>query len=477
MSAPAPGAVRAITYARSSSAREKSMDEQTSAARVACDQQGWSIADELSDGISASRFTDKTRPAWVELMSRLPDVGMIVLWEPSRGDRTLASWISFIDLCRKHNVKIHAIAHGSTYDPRNARHYRTLAEDGVDSAYETDKMSMRLRRGLAGVAERGRPHSRTAYGYERIYHPSTRALVEQRAHAEHAPTVREIFRRLAAGEPIAAIARDLTSRQIPPPAWHAPNVVRWSSQTVAAIARNRAYAGVRVHRATAGATTEHAAMWPALVDDATWYAVARLMADPARRTPQRPRNGRATSLLGNIARCGTCGDVLGVRTHGDGYVYRCCPQADSNALDALVTEVILARLSDPAVYAQLRHASDIDDRAAVESGALVDRLTGELAAWRDSAVRGETSPGSLAAVEAGLGARIADAKRSAARASAPPALRGIVGPDGDVRARWFASSLGTQRDIAKTLLVVTLFSSRGAVSGSELHDRVKIEWR
>lgn len=468
-----PRAVRAITYARSSSAKAKSMDEQTHAGRETCAANGWTLVGELRDGRSASRFSTarQTRPAWVELQTRLPDVDMIVLWEPSRGDRTLGSWITFVDACRTHGVKIHAIGHATTYDPSNARHYRALAEDGVDSAYETDKMSMRLRRGLAGVAERGRPHGATLYGYERVYDPHTRALVEQRAHAGRAPIVREIFKRVGEGDSLAAITRDLSARGVPSPAGGA----RWSSRAITDMVTNRAYAGVRVHRATGGEVTEHAAMWPALVDDATWYAVARIMADPARLAPCRPRNGRATSLLGNIARCGTCGQLLGVRTERDGYVYRCCPKADCDALDALVTNVIIARLSDPTVYAQLRHASDTDDRAVVESRALVDRLTGELDEWRQSAIRGETSPGSLAAIEAGLSARIADAKRNASRASAPPALRGVVGPDGDIRARWSMASLGARRDIVKSIMIVTLNSSRGAI-GPELHDRVKIEW-
>lgn len=467
---------RALPYARSSSAKQKSIDEQTDENRAACARDGWTIVDELSDGTSASRYRTKVRANWTQLLTRLPDVDVVVLWEPSRGDRELGPWIAFLDLCRKHGVKIHATGHGTTYDPRNARHYRSLAEDGVDSAYETDKMSLRLLRGFVGQAESGRPHSHTTYGYERIYSEHTRQFLEQRPHPEHAEIVREIVRRAGKSDPLLAIARDLTARGVPTP----QRAARWSSQTVRAIALNRAYVGVRVHavKRDRAKQTEHAATWPALVTEAEHYAAVRVLGDPARRKYRGPRPGKASSLLGSIATCGNCAGKMSSKIIG-GPVYACHYNVDIEALDELVTEVVLARLADPSVYEQLRQANETDDRTIVEARSEVDRLTAELNDWRDSAARGETTPASLARVESGLSARIADALARAKSASIPVALRALVGPGVDVRARWSAASLGAKRDIIKSLLNITLHGLRGTPGGPrrELIERVTLEWR
>jgi DNA invertase Pin-like site-specific DNA recombinase len=172
---------------------------------------------ELSDGSSASRYATKGRDEWAELLRLVPELDVVVFWEPSRGDRTLSSWVAFLDLCRDHEVLVHATGHGTTYDPRKARDYRGLAEDGVDAAYESDKISMRTSRGMANAAASGLPAGPTTYGYVRVYHDRTGAFVEQVEHPEHAGVVREIVRRLGAGEAVTAVASDLTGRGVPTP--------------------------------------------------------------------------------------------------------------------------------------------------------------------------------------------------------------------------------------------------------------------
>src|SRR2546430_17717621 len=108
--------------------------------------------------------------------------------------------------CREHSVLIHVITHGRTYDIGNARDWRTLAEDGVDSAYESEKTSVRLKRAMAANAARGRPHGVTLYGYERIYDQHTRQLEVQRPDPRTSPVVREVFARGAGGDPLSRIA-------------------------------------------------------------------------------------------------------------------------------------------------------------------------------------------------------------------------------------------------------------------------------
>jgi hypothetical protein len=147
----------------------------------------------------------------------LPELDVVMLWEASRGDRTLGTWVAFLDRCRDLGVRIFDTSRGKMLDPQDARDYRGLAEDGVDAAYEADKISMRTSRGLQTAAQEGRPTSMVTYGYERVYHDRTGAFVAQREHPVHGPIVREIVQRLGKGEALTAVARDLTGRGVPTP--------------------------------------------------------------------------------------------------------------------------------------------------------------------------------------------------------------------------------------------------------------------
>src|SRR5262249_19147180 len=156
---------------------------------------------------------------WPKLLADLGagQLDVLVLWESSRGDRTPQSWMALLSRCQERGVRIRVTSHERTYDMRIARDWKALAEDGIDSAYESEKTSVRLRRAVAAGAAAGRPHGKVIYGYERVYDPTTRELVEQREHPTRGPIAREIITRAAKGEAIGAIVKDLNSRGVPSP--------------------------------------------------------------------------------------------------------------------------------------------------------------------------------------------------------------------------------------------------------------------
>lgn len=104
---------------------------------------------------------------------------VLQLWESSRGSREQAEWTTFLNLLRDNDVRLHVTSHHRLYDLSNPRDRRTLDEDGVDSAYESAKTSMRIKRHTAANAAKGRPHGRVPFGYRRIYDPNTGRLVSQ----------------------------------------------------------------------------------------------------------------------------------------------------------------------------------------------------------------------------------------------------------------------------------------------------------
>jgi DNA invertase Pin-like site-specific DNA recombinase len=539
------GVTRAVAYARNSSAKQRSIAAQAADNRAVVERAGWQLAAELSDGSSASRYATKVRANWTALLGMLSDVDVVVLWEASRGDRTLASWVAFLDQCRERGVLIHATGHGSTYDPRKPRDYRNLAEDGVDAAYESDKTSLRLLRGFAAAAANGRPHAHTAYGYERVYHPRTGEFTGQREHPEHAAVVREIVRRIGQGDAVAGVARDLTRRGVPSPAggamwvgqivrrvgkgepvgevaanllkrgvltpangtvkgaqtivtyvvesaagvdaerqrWYViaaelvdkgllNPVTPWNITSVHTICRSRTYLGIRTHRSKTGEVHEYPGDWPALVTEAEHHAAVRVLSAPDRVQYRGVRPGRASSLLGNIAYCGTCGERLAPRANGR---YRCCVNIGRDELEQFVTEAVIAGLSSPKLFRQLRHGSDADDKALLAARAEVDRLTDELGRWRQSAVDGQTTPESLAVIEAGITTKIRQAQARAEQATVSPVVRELVSPGADIRARWDAASLAARREIVRTLMAVTVHSFHGR--SRKITDRVELAWR
>jgi DNA invertase Pin-like site-specific DNA recombinase len=541
----------AVSYARNSSKVAQSIRGQLDGNRQWAERVEVRLVAELSDGVSASRYAKRDRDAWAELLTLVPTVDVVLLWEASRGDRTLSSWVSFLDLCREHGTRIHATGHGTTYDPARPRDYRSLAEDGVDAAYESDKTSMRLMRGFAAAAAAGRPSGTVKYGYEREYHPRTGVFVAQREHPEQADVVREIVRRVGKGEAVSGIARDLSRRGVCAPggpttyvreitrrvrkgetaaevganlvkrgillsgngqdpavivaevvdqaaggrsepvplvviadelvaAGVLNPVVAWKTAGVLELARDKAYLGIRVHRSKTGTVRGYPALWPALVTEAEFHAAARVLTAPDRVKWRGSRPGRATTLLGHIPVCGTCGDRLSAKSDG---VYRCCVRANREPLEALVVETLIARITDPKIFRQLRRAGAHDDKAVVTARAEVDRLTAELDTWRRSAIDGKTTPDSLAVIEAGILAKIRTAQRLADKAGIPPVLRDLVDPDTaadhvravDIRARWQNITIAAQRAIIKALMTVTVNSAHGR--GHNLTNRVEIAWR
>jgi len=464
---------RAALYGRVSQDKHagRSVSEQQAESETACKANGWTLTATYSDNdISASRFTTKTRPGWAKLVADL-DAGkfdVLVLWEPSRGSRELMAWAALLDACRRHKVLVHVTSHQHTYDLSKPRDWRSLAEDGVDSAYESEKSSQRIRRSMASNAVAGRPHGRAPYGYVRRYDPATKALVAQEIDPQTAPVVREIFRRLAAAEPVSVVTKDLNARGVQPPISK-----QWYRQNIRKLALNHAYIAQRDYHGEI-----HQGDWPALVKAEDWYAARRILLDP-KRTMTKSRPGRFKYLLSYIVRCGVCDEPCQAVQRSDRpAAYYFCPKSHISAgvewLDSIITPLVLARLDDKELMAQL---SGGDDEAVVAARTEAAELQERLDGFRDAAASGELTAASLAHVEARLLVSIETAKRKATSDAVPSVLRGVAGAD-DIAQRWERLSIAGRRQIVSTLIEVKLNPSRTrGPAASDDYDRVKIEWR
>ena len=475
----------ALTYGRQSMGNDKSIAEQLELGAKRCAAEGWDHAGEYSDRVSASRYATKQRDDWPRLLDALarPDVGVLWLWETSRGDRKLSSWAGMLETCRDSNVHIYVETHGRLYDLANARDWRTLAEDGVDNAYESDKVSTRTKRSADARAAAGRPHSGACYGYRNLHDERTGKFTERVKEHDEAVNVKELFTRLHAGHSLRSIERDWAKRGIvgraPEPCeagctkphrnnggLHiAPGTPGkpFSAQHLRDLAMTAAYAGLRVHLTTAqrkadgkysleGATK---GTWPAIVDEPTFYAVRAMLTDPARKTT---RGGRAVHLLSmsSAARCGVCGGPLHASSRGGArqWAYFCAKsghvRVNKAELDALAEKAITGYLSRPDNYGTFTKPADGPELAQVRGD--LARLRAERAELADAvAKRGKSVTWALAADDE-FGRQITALEARERELTTPDKLRGLMEPGADVADRWTAAPVAARREVARIVL-------------------------
>ena len=441
-----------------------STDEQHDQNRHAAESHGWQLGEPYTDTGSASRYSTKARGEFDRLMADLRNdafgADVLILWESSRGSRREGEWVTLVDLLEERGVLVHVTTHGRTYDASNPRDRRSLLEDAIDSAYESSKMSGRLKRTIAARAAAGAPHGREPYGYRRRYEivGARKVFVAQEPHPTEAPVVRELFDRITKGHSLKGIAKDFAARGITK---HSGGP--FSAPHLRDIALRPLYIGKRAHRpgTSGGRTSEpgvfgtlYAGSWEPLVSEAKFYAVQRILAAPERKTS---RPGRGTHLLSMIARCGVCSGPLTARNRRDrSREYQCpskgCVRVDYVQLTELAEEQILDYLGDPDLVGQLTANDGRDD-------AELRRIEDDLAKHRArldelerEVERGETTARMASAEERGLNVKIADAEVRKAELSTPSALRDMISPGADVARRWKGAPMSTKRAVARLLL-------------------------
>jgi site-specific DNA recombinase len=442
----------AVIYARVSqdkSKRLKSVQQQEQEAREAASQHGWPVARVFRDNDrSASRYASKVREEYADLLAHLDtgDVGILILWESSRGGRELEGWAGLLNLCRRRGVRIHVVSHRRTYDLDNPRDWRTLAEDGVDSAYESEKTRERVLRDVRANAEKGRPHGKLLYGYRRVY-DDRGGYIRQEPHPEQAPVVQEAAQRVRAGESMYAIARDFQARGIPTPR----GGKGWRPEQIPRLVTNPGYVAKRVHQ---GAVIGDAD-WPALLSDEIYADCVSRLRDPARRTV---RDNRAKHLLTGVTFCAHCDGRMFVQkapratdpTHTD---LTCrsnfCTSVKERPVEEFVSNLVLARLSQPD-FLDLYAVPGIDGAAVARRQA--QELRARLDGFYASAAEGGISPAALASIEARLLPQIQDAENRSTAVAVPTVLRDAAGPQ--AAERWSRLSLDQRRTVVRLLVEV-----------------------
>ena len=482
----------------------RSVGEQKDANIAACTEHGWRWSDQsiyTDNDRSASRFATKPRPDWQRVLTDLERsrYEVIVLWEPARGSRELIGWITFLNMCRDAGILIHITAHGHTYDVRKRRDYKTLAEEGLDSADESEKVAGRVNRTTEAQAMRGLPHGRLLYGYRREYTVDERGrkhLVgqypdeiprtavtadEEEITYSHAGVVREIIDRMAKGDTARRIARSLNDRRIPTPG----DGQRWEARIVTRLAVNPAYAGLRVWQGK----VVGAASWEGLVAEAAHHTVVARLEDSSRKWD------RDTSLkyLGSgLFVCGVCGSQVRPIYRYWGMAYTCTPKVPWDEkkvtgrhvvrsiedVDKYVQRAVWLRILRPDLVELLAQDRDADEQGAFLADQISERKR-RLDEASDAYARGELSISRLSRIEATLEPEIEKLRAQMIQFRVGPVLDGLILPTlKQVEAEWWSRPLVQRREVIRVLVerVEILKVGKGRRNYAP-EESVRIVWR
>jgi site-specific DNA recombinase len=397
----------------------RSVERQRADLTEGAEQEGLRIGRVFIDpDFSASRYRRRDRPDFAQLVEHVRDGDCRILGiaEVSRGSRELTEWSAFLDLCRSRGVRIWVSTHERIYDLSRRRDWRALADEGLDAADESEKISERVRSGQRKAARAGKPHGKLKYGFTRIYDERGN-FVRQEAHPAQAPIVREMIKRIAAGEALRVIARDLNARGIP-----MATGGQWTGSHVRQmIVKGEAFIGRRVHQGV----DIGPASWDPIVDVDQWRQAVAVLTRPERRSTSR--GPELVHWLANTVVCGTCETttLIARLKHAPPSQPRptytcegCWMVVSARALEQLVEDLLLERLSQPdAAMALARHRPD--DVAVAAAKQAVDDLNDELAQWRDLARMKKVSPVSFAMFEADLLPKIERAEKTWQRLAVP----------------------------------------------------------
>jgi site-specific DNA recombinase len=483
----------------------RSVGEQKDANIAACEEQGWRWSEEsiyTDNDRSASRFATKPRPDWQRVLTDLADCRyeVIVLWEPARGSRELIGWITFLDMCRDLGILIHITVNDDTYDPRKRRDYKTLAEEGLDSADESEKVATRSNRSMEALAMKGQPHGRLLYGYRREYEVDDRGrkhLVGQfpdeiprtavtrdgeEITYSHAGVVREIVERMAKGDTARRIASSLNERRIPTPGEGARG---WAARIITRLAANPAYAGRRIWQ---GRDVGPAA-WDALVSLEAHHTVVYRLEDSSRKYD---RDTSLKHLGSGLFVCGVCGSPVRPIHRYWGMAYSCTPKVDVEEkkitgrhvvrsiedVDKFVQRAVWLRILRPDLAEVLAEDREADERVAHLADQIAERKL-RLDEASDAFARGELTISRLSRIESTLEPEIEKLRKQMVQHRVGPVLHGLMLPTLEqVEAEWWSRPLVQRREVIRVLIerVEILKVGKGRRNYAP-EESVRIVWR
>jgi DNA invertase Pin-like site-specific DNA recombinase len=435
--------VRAITYERISldkTGEEAGVGRQTKDNKGYCARQGWTIVADLhDDDISASRYSKKKRPAYLEAIRMLTEgeADALVAYHLDRLWRQPKELEHLIDLVEQRGILV-ATLNGEidlmTGDGRlMARMLVAVA------AAESDNASRRISRHWAAWRENGRPVSRLrTFGWSDPLTPNP---------AEAALIVDAIDAVLA-GESVGGVARHWQALGV----GHVNGGVQpWSTGVVRRILTNPQHAGLVHYRGEIIGE----GVWAPIVDRQRFERVCAVIeANASKFGKGKPRRRR---FLTGLVVCGLCGTPMsrGGPAEGGKRNWKChksprypdaCGGCSINAdhLERFVTDVVFERVDEIDLSDLI--AADVGDKHAAATIELADleRRDDELGVMFS---RKKISARAFESASADLQSQMAGLRAQLARTTRGSVLARFAGQPGALEAEWDGLSVDQQRAI------------------------------
>lgn len=480
---------RAAIYLRISEDRSGeglAVDRQREDCRALVYGRDWTVTREHVDN-DISAAGRKSRPGFLALVAdiRAGNVDVVVAWALDRLVRTPRDRLTLVEACRKAEVSV-VLVRGSDMDLTTAagRLYAGLL--GEVAQHELDVRSERQIRQSKQAAEAGRPGGGPrAFGYRKG---------GMEIDPTEAPVVADLYHRFLAGAGLGELADLLNRARLT-----TPKGSKWRPGSVKVVLANPRNAGLRGFRPVEDDVTGRRAywheviapaMWPGIVEEATWRAATAVLRDPSRLLgPSRRDSGGAPfrHLLSGIATCGRRGCTMPmIASSSAGHrTYRCSSKMHivrrAEPLDRFVSTAVMERLRRDDAVGLLLDSGGGDGEMEALQGAAVSaraRLAGVATDYADKVLDRDQ----VKVYGDRIRAELAGIERRIAELGQVDVLSPIVMASDDEAAWtvWQAYPVSTQRAVIARLMTVVVLRGRvgrppvGAVFDP---DSVRIWWR
>lgn len=324
-------ALRAVLYLRMSidkTGERTGLRRQEQACRALALARGWTVVDVVDDTVSATTTRLSDRPGWQRVVRAIEagEADLIVAWHLDRVTRSMKDLEFLIDLAVERNIGL-ATATGDIDLTTDVGRMVARILAAVASA-ETERHAERLILANDLRVAAGKPQwIRRPFGYE----------LDGTLRETEAAAVRKAYQDVLAGKPLTTVAREWNEAgfrtSAPAAAIAQPRVPRkngydpsgrWNNVAVRSLLR----APRNMAKSTLYGEVMGAGNWTPIVDEPTWRAMERFLADR-----ERPDStvGKLATLLSRIATCTVCGGPMGASKRAKAPIYVCQGKKDENA--------------------------------------------------------------------------------------------------------------------------------------------------
>lgn len=322
--------LRAVLYLRMSMDRtheSAGLERQEQATRALCLARGWLVVAVIDDTISATTARLADRPGWRRVVQMIQDgeADLIVAWHLDRVTRSMKDLESLIELAADKGIGL-ATATGDIDLTTDVGRMVARILAAVATAETERKAERQILASDQRVSEGRQQWIRRPFGYE----------LDGTLREDEAAAVYKAYREVLDGKALSTVARewneagfttsapsaDTARPRVPRKRNYDPSG-RWTNVSVRMVLRSPR----NMAKSTLYGEIMGEGKWTAIVDETTWRAVDRRLAD--RERPDSPW-GKLANLLSGIATCSICAGPLGAtrRPSSDENIYVCKGNGD-----------------------------------------------------------------------------------------------------------------------------------------------------